>query len=559
MKKFFLLGMIVLILSSCSFNENASGSNGGVSYKPLKDEVLLTGDKSLAEQITQPDKTYVIRDGFDLDKAKLELPENVVLKFLGGSIFNGSIKFNKTKITGYAKFSAASYQGSLVNDTIDLSWFDVEDGKTATVNLGKNATVNTHDYAKIQQIIDCCPSGCTVYVDKVYYLRGTIKIRNKISFKGIDASEGVYATRLQNVEYGFYTVMSKTIFEAEAGSDISMQGISLIGYISLYISGHLWEKCYSNGNPLSTPYCLCGIDLKQGATITEIHDSSFVGFTYGIRSSGGIIRLIKNSYFSCNRYGFWAENTNVCELRGCRLNSNLLNFHFFERNLNYTNSNDKDPTLETDAADIAKLGGGLYLKNCSNVNVINCRFEFNFIHAILDQSNTNINIHNAIFDTGTLCQLMINNQAENNAGGNFSASNPAFSNVKINSCTFARGARCDIGGERSVSGFGIFYICDKGNRGADVSITNNIISDNMEVDKTIDVVYEDHIFDIYNTSTSGCNYKISGNSFYNGAAKDIFNVVDGSSGTFKITASGNDYGSLPKTAGTANVLSIIEN
>ncbi|MBP5452119.1 MAG: hypothetical protein J6Y16_07785, partial [Treponema sp.] len=259
------------------------------------------------------------------------------------------------------------------------------------------------------------------------------------------------------------------------------------------------------------------------------------------------------------RYGFWAENTNVCELRGCRLNSNLLNFHFFERNLNYTNSNDKDPTLETDAADIAKLGGGLYLKNCSNVNVINCRFEFNFIHAILDQSNTNINIHNAIFDTGTLCQLMINNQAENNAGGNFSASNPAFSNVKINSCTFARGARCDIGGERSVSGFGIFYICDKGNRGADVSITNNIISDNMEVDKTIDVVYEDHIFDIYNTSTSGCNYKISGNSFYNGAAKDIFNVVDGSSGTFKITASGNDYGSLPKTAGTANVLSITEN
>ncbi|MBP5443794.1 MAG: hypothetical protein J6Y60_11185 [Treponema sp.] len=559
MKKVFLvIGIVLITFTSCNFTTEVTEKKTVVNYKTAENEIILSTDSPLTEQITQTRKVYVIRDGFDLKQGTLELPENVTLKFIGGYIYNGTVKFNNTDISGYASFSNCSYQGTLSNSRVELSWFNVEDGKTSNVNLGRgNVTVNTHDAAKIQQIIDCCPSGCSVYIDKVYFTRQPITIKGKISFKGIDASEGVYATMLKNVEYGFNGIMNNTVFVVEAGGDISMQGISVIGNLNLYIGGNLWEKCSSGGSSLSNPYTLCGIDLKQGATITEIHDSSFVGFTYGIRSSGGIIRLIKNSYFSSNRYGFWAENTNVCELRGCRLNSNLLNFHFYERNLHYINSSDKDPTLETDAADIAKLGGGLYLKNCANVNVINCRFEFNFIHVILDQANKNIDIHNAIFDTGTLSQVMINNQAVNNPE-NYSASNPAFSNVKINSCTFARGARCDVQGQDSKPGFGIFYICDKGNRGSDVSITNNIISDDMEVDKTITVFYEDNIFDIYNTSTSGTGYTVTGNSFYSAAATKVYNVIDDSSGTFNINASGNSYGGLTKKSGKTDVLHITE-
>ena len=82
----------------------------------------------------------------------------------------------------------------------------------------------------------------------------------------------------------------------------------------------------------------------------------------------------------------------------------------------------------------------------------------------------------------------------------------------------------------------------------------------MEVAKTIDVVYEKAIFDIYNTSTSGTNYTVKGNSFYNTEAESIYNVVSGSSGAFNITAKDNDFDALTitQTTGLTSVLKLSE-
>ena len=553
------MGLIMLCFTACQINvENLVDYVQREIYKPASGEIVLDSSKNIESQLTESGKTYVIRDGFDLGNKEVTIPSNSVLKFFGGTLYNGTINFNKTKITSltdqnFELFNNCSFKGSLDNSEVNLGWFNVEDGNTTKYN---GATLKTHDAAKIQQVLDICKSGAQLNVGKIYIIRLPVSITKKISIKGVDRSEGIYSTMIpQNMEYGFYQLMFKSAFVVKNGGDLSMQGISVVGSISTYIGGHIYEKYYgSTGAALSSPVCMCGIDVEQGGKISEIHDSSFVAFTYGIRSQGGKIGLIKNSYMSSNRFGFWAKDSSDFELRGCRLNTNLLNFHFYEKSLNDPSKTQLSPTKQTDAADIARLGGGLYLNNCSNVNIINCRFEFNFMHAILDNTNKNVNIHNAIFDTGTLCQLMINNQGS----GSYSATNPAFSNVKINSCTFARGARCDVQNEKSHSGFGIFYICDKGDRGANIEITNNIVSDNMEVDKTIDVVYEDYIFDIYNTSSNGTNYTVRGNSFYNSEAKSVYNIVDGSSGTFNITASGNDYGSVKKVSGTSSVLKLSE-
>ena len=187
---------------------------------------------------------------------------------------------------------------------MELGWFHFEDGGkfsfTQEVDR-KYITIEipTYDVTKLQQIINCCKSGAQLNIDKVYGIKKPVTITKKIYLKGYDRSEGIYADRIiLNMEYGFNNCGKiNSLFIVEAGGDISVQGLSFVGYTSLYMGGQLWEKCYGNGNPLPAPYALCGIDVKRGGRINEVHDSSFVAFTYGIRCDGGSIGYIRNSYF----------------------------------------------------------------------------------------------------------------------------------------------------------------------------------------------------------------------------------------------------------------------
>lgn len=548
MKKVFILLSLLICFTSCDTIAEAAQESG--------DEIILTPSKTFASQVRESEKIYVIRDTFDLGSAEVNIGEGSILKFAGGSVKNGTVVFNNTKITGYPNFTACSYKGNLTNDEVNLDWFNFD--TTGTPYTYNTITVPKQDPVIFQEILDCLKSGTQLNINKIYAIEKPVKIKKKIYLKGADRSEGIYASMIsQNMEYGFFNCNTfNSLFVVENGGEISVHGVSLVGYPSLYPGGSLWEKCYSNGNALSAPVSCCGIDVKKGGKIGEIHDSSFVAFTYGIRSNGGTIGYIRNSYFSINRYGIWAKDTNDFELRGCRLNSNEINFHFYEKNLYYAGEQANwVPLKETDGDQIAKIGGGLYLNNCKNVNVTNCRFEFNFIQVVIDEAVENVTIHNCIMDCATLCHIAINNQGSSA----HSSTGRAINNLTFRDCTLARGARCDIQSKPSVPGFGIFYFCDIGNRGALINFSNIIVSDDMEVDKKIDVHYEDVVFDIYNkSSTNSCILNLEGNSFYSSAATKIFNVVSGSSGTFKINSAGNDYGDKTLKSGTSSVLNIVE-
>lgn len=549
MRKSLFIMVALLCLVSCAHE--------------VTDTVILNAGQSLTAQITESERVYVVRDTFDLHGGELVIPSNCILEFAGGIIKNGTVNFNNTKIAGYACFSECNYKGIILNDEVNLSWFKFEDGGTYsyTQEIDRKyvtITINSYHSDILQQIIDCCKQGAQLNVDKVYGIRDPVTITKKIYLKGFDRSEGIYADRIiQNMEYGFHNCGGiKSLFIVEEGGEVSVQGLSLVGYTSLYMGGQFWEKSYGNGNALRAPYALCGIDVKRGGKIKEVHDSSFVAFTYGIRSDGGSIGYIRNSYFSLCRFGFWANNTSNFECRGCRFNSNELNFHFYEKNLNYVGPQSNwEPLKETDADQIARIGGGVYLSNCENVKIINSRFEFNFIQAIIDNTARNITIHNCIMDTATLCHVAVNNQGDTISSGY----DRAIDNFTLSSCTLARGARCDIRDEPSVPGFGIFYIADLGDRGCLLNFKNIIVSDDMEVDKTIDANYEDNIFDIFTTSyVNPCVLNLEGNSFYNSDATKIFNAVEGSFGSFRINDYGNDYGDKTIKSGVSSVITIVE-
>lgn len=98
---------------------------------------ILRRNKTFAEQVTLANTVYEIRYDFDLGGATVTIPANCELHFCGGSVSNGSIVYNKTRLSGnvrmLAEFSPTNYfntGGYLVNNDIYASWFGVVGGGT---------------------------------------------------------------------------------------------------------------------------------------------------------------------------------------------------------------------------------------------------------------------------------------------------------------------------------------------------------------------------------------------------------------------------------------------
>ena len=105
------------------------GTVNGLGY------FILRRDKTFAQQVTLANTIYEIRYDFALS-ANFTMPDGCELRFNGGSIDgdNHTLTMTRTLISGNGKFVDCNFAGTILNDSVRMSWFT-------------NGMSNTTDYS----------------------------------------------------------------------------------------------------------------------------------------------------------------------------------------------------------------------------------------------------------------------------------------------------------------------------------------------------------------------------------------------------------------------------
>lgn len=111
-------GAVVTFTSNPTLDYSTTGVAGSVANNSYQENRnILT-----QEMINNPNTVYEIRYDFDLNEAKITIPEGCTLKFNGGSLNNGTINFSDTYLQN-ANFVDIVFTGDIANTEIYCEWF----------------------------------------------------------------------------------------------------------------------------------------------------------------------------------------------------------------------------------------------------------------------------------------------------------------------------------------------------------------------------------------------------------------------------------------------------
>lgn len=88
-----------------------------------KGYVILRPNDTFANQVTTVSTIYEIRYAFDLGGASFTMPSGCVLRFIGGTILNGTLVLSSTLLEGDVKI-LCDMSGTMANRTLYSSWND---------------------------------------------------------------------------------------------------------------------------------------------------------------------------------------------------------------------------------------------------------------------------------------------------------------------------------------------------------------------------------------------------------------------------------------------------
>ena len=121
--------------------------------------VILRKDKAFSEQVIQENTIYEIRYDFDLRGGEVEIPNNCVLKFIGGSISNGVLALNNVYLDGTPRV-LCDISGAISNRCNDATFFGID-------NTGQ-----TDCSARLQHLLSA--------LGAVHFPQGTFLVANQV-------------------------------------------------------------------------------------------------------------------------------------------------------------------------------------------------------------------------------------------------------------------------------------------------------------------------------------------------------------------------------------------
>lgn len=191
------LGVKVLKFANRKYNAlNFSGKG----YKILRKNVI-DGKNVLSQDVINDENTiYEIRYDFDLQTATINIPNNSILKFNGGSLSNGVINGNNTSLKGEVScLYNISLIGTYINNELYANWYklyiDGINDDTEQLRLACSSTIPT--------II--LPVGKMLITDYIFKTDKIKSIKGSI-IENMQNSQGRHLTTLifdnENIENG---------------------------------------------------------------------------------------------------------------------------------------------------------------------------------------------------------------------------------------------------------------------------------------------------------------------------------------------------------------------
>lgn len=312
-----------------------------------KNYVILRRNKTFAEQVTETDTIYEIRDVFDLNNTTITIPSGCILKFDGGKISGGTMNFGDALIDAddVVVFDDVTFSNCTSNQKVKTIWFGI------TQNGQSNSAI-------LENILD---SFAYVFVNPgSYTMERQITIANTARIKEFTANKAQMAIDAVTLTFpnsnGF--VIKKRIY---------MCGVSISGKRGTY---NAQDKVFENG--------FVGIDLYVSCVIEYCTISTWAtGIeTYNGEIISGVIR--KCVFQQCGNYGlrFYSDSTIGSN------NANLITDNYFV-NCGYDG-------LTAGTESTGKTSGiGMYVKGGSGNTIFHNVFEYcSGIGLFIDQPTT---------------------------------------------------------------------------------------------------------------------------------------------------------------------------
>lgn len=152
---------------------NASGKGYKILRKYWEEVSGVRKNILTQDMINDANTVYEIRYDFDLNDAEIQIKEGCVLNFVGGSLSNGKLIGDKTRLSNLIKLNNISIDGTFENEYCKTSYYTInnDDNVEAISNLFKishNVIIDINRYVISKQLIlpsDAnlsCGIGCSI-------------------------------------------------------------------------------------------------------------------------------------------------------------------------------------------------------------------------------------------------------------------------------------------------------------------------------------------------------------------------------------------------------------